>query len=159
LLENGASINFPDCAGWTPLHVAVQSERPYICYLLLKNGASLTMQNMRKETPADLTTNRIILRAMQVVPKGNGGQELTKDFLEELEKEEIERDNYLALDKKSCQKRMSMTATHKKVKIEQERKSLKKPALQRSNVHKYSVVKDSDNTVQAGMKIHSHKNI
>ena len=51
LLENGATVNFPDCAGWTPLHVAVQANRPYICYLLLQNGADLSMQNIRKETP------------------------------------------------------------------------------------------------------------
>lgn len=120
------------------MHVAVQSGRPYICYLLLQHGANLTMQNMRKETPADLTADKKILRAMQIIPVENGGQELTKDFIDELEKEEAEKDKYAVSIKK---KRVSTSTERKYTTLQHNRKSLRGPAIQRSKAPRSGILK------------------
>lgn len=54
LLKYKANVNLCDCAGWTPLHVAAYANRPYICYLLLINGADMSIETRDKKSAFDL---------------------------------------------------------------------------------------------------------
>jgi len=56
LLEHG--IGFAgDCAGWTPLHIAVFMCRRDVVHCLLKANASLQERNLKGQTPLDLCTD------------------------------------------------------------------------------------------------------
>lgn len=54
IIQYGASINIPDLAGWTSLHVACYFKRPEIILLLLKNYSNLLTRNRDGECPFDL---------------------------------------------------------------------------------------------------------
>ncbi|KAL6070983.1 E3 ubiquitin-protein ligase HTD1 [Balamuthia mandrillaris] len=54
LLDLGSDINFQDTtSGYTPLHQAAYYGRTEVVKLLLKRGASTTLLNCNRETPAD----------------------------------------------------------------------------------------------------------
>jgi len=142
LIQNGATINFPDCAGWTPLHVAVMAKRPYICYLLLKNGADLRMQNIRKQTPCDLINDLRITRVFRLSSLPENDE---FEFISSIEDEEIERErkakfvgeckNCVILDKESYNKEKYVEQLMNRS-LERPMKLLKKASLQRSSLPK-----------------------
>ncbi len=137
LLENGADCNFPDCAGWTPLHVAVQARRPYVCYILLRHRADVSIQNMKKVTALDLIQDQRIYRAVRVATRASVLDKDVQEFLQQIEEEEKERERSAKWSQEaSIEKKCVASSLDKESQryAEQTRaaKTLKRPAIQRA---------------------------
>jgi len=58
LILQRATLDIPDCAGWTCLHVASYCGRADVVSLLLESGSDATIVNRRGETPWDLAVDQ-----------------------------------------------------------------------------------------------------
>ena len=137
-------MNFPDCAGWTPLHVAAQAKRPYICYMLLRRGADISMQTIRKTTAVDLSKDQRVFRVMRIASRTSEIEKGAQEFLDSLEDEEKQREKRAkssSMDTKVSDIKEVLNQPKNVELIEQQQeqqssvlpiKVLKKPSLQRS---------------------------
>lgn len=50
-----------DMAGWTPLHIAANENKHFICHILLRRGASPDIKNRENKSPKDLVKDELTL--------------------------------------------------------------------------------------------------
>ncbi len=153
LLKARANINLCDCAGWTPLHVAAYANRPYVCYLLMSQGADLSIETRDRKAPWDLidglkddspifvvfehflgsvSSLNNGLRRKRKFPKLTPG-EVTNELLEELEQDELLREQQMMLAKKCAE---TKTRDENNIPMQQRavrHKALKPPVMTRSS--------------------------
>ncbi len=69
LLQKKARVNEQDNDGLTPLHLAAQMNNEFIVQLLLDNDADVALKNNKKNTAADLTTDKVIKARLEKIIK------------------------------------------------------------------------------------------
>lgn len=68
LILNGANINCVDKNGYTPLHLAIETENTALSYLLLKHKARYDITTNDGKLPIDFAVQTAVIKKINFIP-------------------------------------------------------------------------------------------